>query len=218
MLFVKTPVLVMKLFPELIWRFTSRAEEQDNNVFLTFDDGPTPEVTPWVLDCLEEYKAKGTFFCLGRNVDKYPDIYERILEGGHAVGNHTYSHLKGWKTPDTEYLDDVLLASQNIESQLFRPPYGRFRKSQIQELRKGYSIVMWDVLSQDYDLNISPRKCLSNVKKNIRPGSIIVFHDSVKAKRNLYYTLPQILERYSGEYEFLPIVKTPEIIPQRIAV
>jgi peptidoglycan/xylan/chitin deacetylase (PgdA/CDA1 family) len=218
MLFVKTPILIMRLFPELIWRFTSKEEKPDNHVFLTFDDGPTPEVTPWVLDCLKEYNARGTFFCLGRNVDKYPKIYNQILDQGHAVGNHTYSHLKGWNTPDSEYFDDVQLASQNIESELFRPPYGRFRKNQIRELSKDYKIVMWDLLSQDYDNGISPQKCLANVESNIRPGSIIVFHDSFKAKKNLYYTLPQILDKYSGEFEFLPIVKTPEVVPQRMAV
>jgi len=218
MLFVKTPILIMKLFPELIWHFSSRKESRENQVFLTFDDGPTPEVTPWVLDCLKEYDARGTFFCLGRNVDKYPEIYNQILDGGHAVGNHTYSHLKGWKSSDMEYIDDIRLASHNIESQLFRPPYGRFRQTQIREIRKDYDIVMWDLLSQDYDQNIAPQKCLDNVRSNIRPGSIIVFHDSVKAKKNLYYTLPQIMEEYSGKYKFLPIVKTPGVAAQKIAV
>ena len=218
MLFVKTPILIMKLFPELIWHFSSRKESQENQVYLTFDDGPTPEVTPWVLDCLKEYNARGTFFCLGRNVDKYPEIYNQILDEGHAVGNHTYSHLKGWKTTDMEYMDDIQLASHNIESQLFRPPYGRFRQTQIREIRKDYDIVMWDLLSQDYDQNITPQKCLANVKANIHPGSIIVFHDSVKAKKNLYYTLPQILEKYSGKFKFLPIVKTPELTAKNIAV
>ena len=218
MLFVKTPILIMKLFPELIWHFASRKESQEDQVYLTFDDGPTPEVTPWVLDCLKEYNARGTFFCLGRNVDKHPKIYNEILDRGHAVGNHTYSHLKGWKTTHTEYMDDIQLASHNIESQLFRPPYGRFRQTQIREIRKDYDIVMWDLLSQDYDQNITPQKCLVNVRSNIRPGSIIVFHDSVKAKKNLYYTLPQILEEYSEKYRFLPIVKAPVATAQKIAV
>jgi len=218
MLFVKTPVLVMRLFPELIWHFSSREKEQEDNIYLTFDDGPTPEVTPWVLDCLKQYNAKGTFFCLGRNVDKYPELYQQILNEGHAVGNHTYSHLRGSKTSNSEYFNDVQLASHNIESTLFRPPYGRFNKTQINELQKDYSIVMWDVLSQDYDQSISPQKCLDNVNANIRPGSIVVFHDSFKAKKNLYYALPQVLEKYSEQYEFLPIVKAPVPALQRIAV
>jgi peptidoglycan/xylan/chitin deacetylase (PgdA/CDA1 family) len=218
MLFVKTPVLIMKLFPELIWHFSSREEEQGNQVYLTFDDGPTPEVTPWVLDCLRGYDAKATFFCLGRNVERYPAIYKQILDGGHAVGNHTYSHLKGLKTSGTEYINDIRLASQNIDSHLFRPPYGRFKHAQSREIRKDYNIVMWDILSQDYDPAISPQKCLVNVEANIRPGSIIVFHDSVKAKKNLYYALPQVLEKYSGKYSFKSIIKTSEIQSRRIAV
>jgi peptidoglycan/xylan/chitin deacetylase (PgdA/CDA1 family) len=209
----------MKLFPELIWRLANNKKEaQRNEVFLTFDDGPTPEVTPWVLDCLNEYHAKGTFFCLGRNVDKYPGIYRQIIEAGHSVGNHTYSHLQGWKASNSEYLNDIQLAGHDIESRLFRPPYGRFRKSQIREIRKNYEIVMWDLLSGDYDRNVSPQQCLRNIESHIRPGSIIVFHDSVKAKRNLYYALPQVLEKYSGTYEFRPIIRTPEMAVSSIAV
>jgi peptidoglycan/xylan/chitin deacetylase (PgdA/CDA1 family) len=218
MLFVKTPVLLMKLFPELIWHFSSREEDRGYHVYLTFDDGPTPEVTPWVLDCLREYDASATFFCLGRNVEKYPEIYERILDDGHAVGNHTYSHLKGWKTSNPEYIDDVRLASYHIKSKLFRPPYGRFRQSQIKEIRKDYNIVMWDILSQDYDPAVSPQKCLSNVEANVRSGSIIVFHDSMKARKNLYYALPQVLEKYHGKYSFIPIQGSAEIPAGRIAV
>ena len=205
MLFVKTPVLIMKLFPELIWHFSRRETHKENQIYLTFDDGPTPEITPWVLDSLREYDAKGTFFCLGRNVDRYPKIYQQILEEGHAVGNHTYSHLKGSQTNNLEYINDIELAGWNIESKLFRPPYGRFRKSQIREIRKDYQIVMWDVLSQDYDQKINPEKCFSNIEENIRPGSIVVFHDSMKARDNLYHALPTMLERYSKEYRFLPI-------------
>jgi peptidoglycan/xylan/chitin deacetylase (PgdA/CDA1 family) len=205
MLFVKTPILIMKLFPELIWHFSRRENHRENHVYLTFDDGPTPEVTPWVLDNLREHDAKGTFFCLGRNVDRYPDIYQQILEEGHAVGNHTYSHLKGSHTSNSEYINDIKLAGTDIESKLFRPPYGRFRSSQIRELRKDYKIVMWDVLSQDYDQKINPEKCFLNIKENIRPGSIVVFHDSMKARDNLYHALPTMLERYSKQFRFLPI-------------
>ena len=194
----------MRLFPELIWHITHR-DEQKKHIYLTFDDGPTPEVTPWVLEQLRKYNAKATFFCLGRNVDRYPELYQQILDEGHAVGNHSYSHLKGSQTKSTEYYDDIKLAGETIQSRLYRPPYGRFRKSQIRELRKKYQIVMWDVLSQDYDQSITPEKCLFNVMENVRPGSIVVFHDSMKAKENLYYTLPVLLEKYSGEYRFLSI-------------
>ena len=207
MLFVRTPVLIMRLFPELIWHF-SRRDEQKKHIYLTFDDGPTPEVTPWVLEQLRNYNAKATFFCLGRNVDHYPEIYRQILDEGHAVGNHTYSHLKGWHTSNPEYLKDIELAEETIHSRLYRPPYGRFRKSQIREIQKKYRIVMWDVLSQDFNQSITPQKCLSNVLENVRSGSIVVFHDSLKAKENLYYTLPALLEKFSGEYEFLPIRHT----------
>lgn len=208
----------MKLFPELIWHLSSREESKENHLYLTFDDGPTPEVTPWVLDCMKEYNAKATFFCLGRNVERYPEIYKQILDEGHMVGNHTYSHLKGWNTSNSEYLNDISLAGQIVESNLFRPPYGRVRKTQIREIRKDYNIVMWDVLSQDYNGSITPQKCLENVESNIKPGSIIVFHDSDKARKNLYYTLPQILEKYSSDFEFLPIVKTAALPTQKIAV
>ena len=205
MLFVKTPVLIMKLFPELIWHFATRGNRQDNSIYLTFDDGPTPEVTPWVLDNLRKYDAKGTFFCLGRNVDRYPDIFKQILDEGHAVGNHTYSHLKGSITRNSEYINDIELAGYDINSKLFRPPYGRFKNSQIRELRKDYKIVMWDILSGDYDQKVHPAQCYSNIETNIRSGSIIVFHDSFKARDNLYHALPAMLERFSGEYRFLPI-------------
>ncbi len=204
MFFAKTPVLLMKLFPELIWHFSHRSE-QKNCLFLTFDDGPTPEVTPWVLEQLRKYNAKATFFCLGRNVERFPDIYRQILDEGHAVGNHTYSHLKGWQTGNAEYMKDIELAGRVIPSRLYRPPYGRLKKSQIRELQKNYHIVMWDVLSRDYDRGISPEKCLANVLENVRPGSIVVFHDSIKARENLHYTLPVLLEKFSGEYRFLPI-------------
>lgn len=204
MLFVKTPILLMKLFPDLIWNITHR-DMQKKHIYLTFDDGPTPEVTPWVLDQLKQFHAKATFFCLGRNVDRYPEIYRRIMDEGHAVGNHTYSHLKGWKTRNNEYFEDIELAGSFIDSRLYRPPYGRFKKSQIRELQKDYHIIMWDILSQDYDRNVSSEKCLSNVLENVRPGSIVVFHDSIKASRNLYHTLPLLLEKLSREYRFLSI-------------
>jgi peptidoglycan/xylan/chitin deacetylase (PgdA/CDA1 family) len=205
MFFVRTPLLLMKVFPELIWRFREKEKEHENHVYLTFDDGPTPGVTTWVLDQLRQFEAKGTFFCLGKNVEKNPDLYKKIIEEGHSVGNHTYSHLKGWQMDNTEYFNDIDLAGNFINSTLFRPPYGRFSASQIRYLSDHYQVVMWDVLSQDYSPNTTPDKVLSNVLDNVRGGSIVVFHDSVKAEPNLTYALPRVLESLSGRYEFRKI-------------
>jgi len=205
MFFVKTPILLMKLFPELIWRFKGKGKEDQNHIYLTFDDGPTPGVTTWVLDTLRQYEAKGTFFCLGKNVEKHKDIYQQIIEEGHAVGNHTYSHLKGWQMDNTEYFNDIELAGNFITSNLFRPPYGRFKTSQIKYLADHYQIVMWDVLSQDYNPTISPDKVLTNVLESVRAGSIVVFHDSVKAEPKLSYVLPRVLDSLSERYEFRKI-------------
>ncbi len=205
MFFVRTPILLMKVFPELIWRFKGKEKEENNHVYLTFDDGPTPGVTTWVLDQLRQFEAQGTFFCLGKNVEKNSDLYNKIIEEGHAVGNHTYSHLKGWQMDNTEYFSDIDLANNFIRSNLFRPPYGKFTASQIKYLSDNYQIVMWDILSQDYNQNISPDKVLSNVLDNVRGGSIVVFHDSVKAEPNLTYALPRVLESLSGKYEFRKI-------------
>lgn len=205
MFFVRTPILLMKVFPELIWRFKEKEKEDNNHVYLTFDDGPTPGVTTWVLDQLRQFEAKGTFFCLGKNVEKNPDLYRKIIEEGHAVGNHTYSHLKGWQMDNTEYFNDIDLANNFIRSNLFRPPYGKFTASQIRYLSDHYQVVMWDILSQDYNQNISPEKVLTNVLDNVRGGSIVVFHDSVKAEPNLTYALPRVLDSLSGKYEFRKI-------------
>ena len=205
MFFVKTPILLMKVFPELIWRYKEKEKEKTNHIYLTFDDGPTPGITTWVLDTLRQFEAKGTFFCLGKNVEKNPDLYKKIIEEGHAVGNHTYSHLKGWQLDNTEYFNDIDLASCLIDSNLFRPPYGKVKTSQIKYLSDNYKIVMWDILSQDYSQNSSPEKVLSNVLGNIRGGSIVVFHDSAKAEPNLTFALPRVLENLSGKYEFRKI-------------
>lgn len=163
-------------------------------VYLTFDDGPTPVVTPWVLDRLEEAKAKATFFCLGRNVDKHPEIYKQILSSGHSVGNHSYSHLKGFRSSVRRYMDDIHLASNMIDSKLFRPPYGRILPGQVKAVRNEYDIIMWGVLSIDYNSKLSGDRVVKNVIRNVKPGSIIVFHDSDKACDNLYYALPRALE------------------------
>jgi len=163
-------------------------------VYLTFDDGPTPVVTPWVLERLEEVKAKATFFCLGRNVDKHPGIYNQILSAGHSVGNHSYSHMKGFRSSVKRYMDDIHLASGMIDSKLFRPPYGRILPGQVRAVQTEYDIIMWNVLSIDYNSSLSGERVLKNVTRNVKPGSIVVFHDSEKASENLYYALPRALE------------------------
>jgi len=196
----------MKIFPELIWRLKGQQREDDDSVYLTFDDGPTPGVTTWVLDQLRQYDAKGTFFCLGKNVEKYPDLYRQIIDEGHAVGNHTYSHLKGWQTNNTEYYNDIQLANDLMSSTLFRPPYGSIKTSQIKNISEEFNIVMWDVLSQDYSQTIAPQKVLSNVLGSVKGGSIVVFHDSLKAQPNLNYVLPRMLKELQSKYEFRKIV------------
>lgn len=185
----RPPKFLKRLMPSLIWNL-----EGEPDVFLTFDDGPTPEITEWILDELSKYDAKATFFCLGKNVEQYPHLYNKIIEQGHKVGNHTYSHQKGWEMSLERYIEDVDFANQFIHTDLFRPPYGRIKPSQARKLSERYSLIMWDVLSQDYSNLISPRKCLRNVTKYVKGGSIVVFHDSNKSFRNLRYALPRALE------------------------
>jgi peptidoglycan/xylan/chitin deacetylase (PgdA/CDA1 family) len=169
------------------------------NVYLTFDDGPTPKVTDWVLDRLKEYDARATFFCLGRNVDAHPDIFRRVLDDGHAVGNHTYSHLKGYSSSTQRYMDDVRIADTLIRSRLFRPPYGRIRPRQVKAVNGHFDIIMWSVLSVDYNRKLSGDRVAENVIRNVRPGSIVVFHDSDKARKNLFHALPRVLEYLKNE-------------------
>jgi peptidoglycan/xylan/chitin deacetylase (PgdA/CDA1 family) len=197
---VKTRFLVKKIFSNYIWSMPNT----ENKIYLTFDDGPTPEITEWVLEELKKKQAKATFFCIGKNIRNYKDIFLKIISEGHSIGNHTYNHLNGWKTTTEEYLSDIELCHseiKNLKSEifnlkylLFRPPYGKIKKSQSKKLRQlGYKIIMWDVLSADFDQTISPEGCLENVLKNVETGSIIVFHDSEKAFKNLEYTLPRAL-------------------------
>jgi len=176
----------------MTWDF-SQFQGEKRKVYLTFDDGPTPVVTPWVLDQLQEAGARATFFCLGRNVDKHPDIYKQILQAGHSTGNHSYSHLKGFRSSVSRYLEDIDLASDMIDSRLFRPPYGRIFPGQVKAVLEHYDIIMWDVLSIDYNTGLGGERVLKNVTHNVKPGSIIVFHDSDKASDNLYYALPRTL-------------------------
>jgi peptidoglycan/xylan/chitin deacetylase (PgdA/CDA1 family) len=189
MYLVKTPLFAQWLFKKLVWRIVNTKK-----VFLTFDDGPVPEATPWVLDLLREEDVKATFFCVGENVSRYPDIYQRIIDEGHSIGNHTYNHLNAWKTDKKTYLSNVNKAKSVIDSRLFRPPYGKLSPSLSKELEEDYDIIMWDVLSGDFDSNISAKKCLDNVKKNVKEGSIIVFHDSIKAIDKLKYVLPEVIK------------------------
>ncbi|MFT6335520.1 MAG: peptidoglycan/xylan/chitin deacetylase (PgdA/CDA1 family) [Halioglobus sp.] len=194
MYLVKTPPFVQFLFKKLIWRFIDTEK-----VYLTFDDGPVPEATPWVLDVLKEADIKATFFCVGENVKKYPDIYKRILDEGHSVGNHTYNHLNAWKTNTKDYLENIELASNEIGSKLFRPPYGKLSPTLSKKIESDYDIIMWDILSGDFDSNLSAEKCLSNVTSKARGGSIIVFHDSVKAIDKLKFVLPRVIEFFKSQ-------------------
>lgn len=182
------------LFPSLTWRISTNQKV----LYLTFDDGPIPEVTPWVLEQLAQYNAKVTFFCIGDNVNKYPDIYKLIIENGHSTGNHTHTHLNAWKNSHKNFMDDVQKAEKLIDTKLFRPPYGKITSPLIKALKKKFSIIMWDVLSYDYDSSKNAEYCLNKVKTNSRPGSIIVFHDSLKAELRLRGALPKVLEHFSG--------------------
>jgi len=186
----KIPNIITKNSRALTWNFCDSSQD----IFLTFDDGPTPEVTDKVIDILKQYNIKGTFFFLGRNVERYPELYQQTLNEGHSVGNHSYSHLKGWKSKNNEYIDDIELASTLINSNLFRPPYGRIKPTQIKKLRKTYKLIMWDVLSADYNYSLSGKDVSQNVLQNVKPGSIIVFHDSIKASKNLLHSLPEVIE------------------------
>lgn len=186
--------------------------DTDKVIYLTFDDGPIPEVTPWVLDQLQQFDAKATFFCIGDNVRRHPEVFKKVLRAGHRVGNHSQHHLKGWKTPMAEYLKDIALCQQTlnaiepkeVQGKLFRPPYGQLKSSQARSLmRLGYSIIMWDVLAADFDTQIDGQQCLKNVIDRARPGSIVVFHDSIKAFPRLKVALPAVLKTLSEKgYEF----------------
>ncbi len=193
MYFIKSPWWLKRVYSLLVWHIPTREKE----VYLTFDDGPHPTITPFVLDCLKAYNAKATFFCIGKNVLDHPATYQRVIDEGHSVGNHTYNHLNGWKTDDAVYLKNVFLAKDHINSRLFRPPYGRISKFQIKQLLPSFKIIMWDVLSGDFDIKLSPQTSLQNVVANVRSGSVVVFHDSEKAFARLEYALPKALEHLS---------------------
>lgn len=195
---VKTPWWLKKLYPGMTWN----GPEKDKTIYLTFDDGPHPTITEFVINELRKFEAKATFFCIGENVKKYPEMYKNLIEEGHAVGNHTFNHLNGWRTADAEYLDNIAQASLFIDSRLFRPPYGkitRFQQQQLANPRFGLQTIMWSVVSGDFDAGISPKRCLKNVLRNSGEGSIVVFHDSEKAWERLEYALPKVLNYFSDK-------------------
>lgn len=193
---IRTPKWIQRLFPNYLWRIE---ETETKRLFLTFDDGPIPIITPWVLEQLATYNAKATFFCVGANVEKNPTIYQQILDAGHQVGNHTFNHLNGWMTPQSDYLKNVEACQDKVFTQLFRPPYGRLKWGQAKKLKQQYKIVMWDVIAGDFDPSISSETCWQNIRNNSTSGSIIVLHDSQKAWEHLKYVLPKLLAHYDKE-------------------
>lgn len=211
MYLIKSPLLLKWYYPSLLWN-KSRTEKV---IYLTFDDGPIPNVTDFVLKTLKAFNAKATFFCIGDNIVKHPNVYANVVNDGHAIGNHTFNHLKGWKTDDETYIENTLKCQVLTQSDLFRPPYGRIKKSQIRSLQSlvlspqsdsrlktqdsRLNIVMWDVLSGDFDIKLSPEKCYQNVIKHAENGSIIVFHDSLKAFDRLSYALPRVLKYFADK-------------------
>ncbi|WP_426325917.1 polysaccharide deacetylase family protein [Pedobacter sp. R-06] len=225
MYLIKSPLLLKWYYPSLLWN-KSRTEKV---IYLTFDDGPIPNVTDFVLKTLKVFNAKATFFCIGDNIVKHPEVFERVKNDGHAIGNHTFNHLKGWKTDNETYLQNTLKCQELTQTNLFRPPYGRIKKSQIKSLKSevrspksifqnqqsdlglktidsGLNIVMWDVLSGDFDTKLSPEKCYQNVIKHTENGSIIVFHDSLKAFDRLSYALPKVLAYFAEKgFTFLTL-------------
>lgn len=212
--FVKTPSIVQRIFKNYVWNFFT----SEKVIYLTFDDGPTPEITEWTLNTLKAYNAKATFFCIGKNIENHSEIFKQLIADKHSIGNHSYNHLNGWSTNTETYLENIKRTEETFQrfnfstfqQKLFRPPYGKIKPRQAKILRKkGYKIILWDVLSADFDTKISKEKCLENVLKNTQNGSVIVFHDSVKAAKNLKYVLPKVLAHFSKkEFAFHSIRKS----------
>ena len=190
----KTPLLAKAVYPSCTWNLS----RQGNKIYLTFDDGPHPEITGEVLDLLKKYNAKASFFCVGENVQKYPEAYQRILNEGHSIGNHTYNHLNGFKTNTEDYLQNIYKASEIIESKLFRPPYGKIKAKQVNKLKKDYQIIMWSLIAGDWDISLTKEQCFYAIKNNLKAGDIIVLHDSKKAYGKMIFTLEKTLE-YGSE-------------------
>jgi peptidoglycan-N-acetylglucosamine deacetylase len=196
-MYLKTAPFLLRAFlpSNLEWKVKTNRKE----IFLTFDDGPIPEITPWVLDQLDEYKTRATFFCVGDNVRKYPDVFEEVSKRGHAVGNHSFNHLKAWNTPFNEYIGNVKQCKELVSSSLFRPPYGQITPRLAKELGKDYRLIMWSLLSRDFDQKMSGLNCLNTVIARTKPGSIVVFHDNTKAWERLEFTLPRFLQHFTAE-------------------
>lgn len=189
------PFIIRMFFRGCTWR----RKTKEKVIYLTFDDGPVPETTPYLLDLLDEYGWKATFFCVGENVQRHPELYREILARGHRTGNHTFNHLRGTRCSTEEYVDNVHKASEYIDSPLFRPPHGRMKGNQRRRLREQYEIIMWDVLTQDYNKLLSPDYILGKIRRLSRNGSIVVYHDSVKARNNLLATLPRAIEFWNEQ-------------------
>ncbi len=194
-MFIKSPSILKIIFPSLKWDIKTN----NKDIYLTFDDGPNPEMTTQVLEILDQYNAKATFFCVGENVLMFPDTFNSIISKGHQVGNHSYNHLNGWKVSNSDYFDNIEKASKLIKSNLFRPPYGRITPSQVSTLKANYSIIMWSVLTFDFDKKVSKEMCFKNSIVKTTPGSIVVFHDSEKAADNLLFALPLFLKHFADK-------------------
>ncbi len=194
---------IPSIFPLIAPNVTWKVKTSDKVLYLTFDDGPHPTITPLVLSILDEYNAKATFFCVGENVTKYSEIFNEIISKGHAVGNHTYNHIKGWQSNNKAYLNNIKKAAEVIPSNLFRPPYGRIKPSQIKTLKHDYRIVMWSILTRDYDKKLNPHIALKHLNKLTKPGDVIVFHDSEKAEQNMLIILKGMLQHFHQlQYQF----------------
>jgi len=211
MYLVKTPKFIQELFPNFTWKIPT----EEKVLYLTFDAGPIPGVTPWVLEQLAQYDAKATFFCVGNNIEKHPEVFEEVKAAGHSIGNHTFNHLNGWSSDNLPYFHNIRHCANLTKTILFRPPYGKLRPRQTQFLLRHYRIVMWDVLSGDFDPNITEEQCLLNVTRNVEPGSIVVFHDSLKAEEKLRYALPKALAYFAEQgYRFEALNEQEMVIHQ----
>ncbi len=202
-----TPYFLKLILPQLTWRVKTSKKE----IYITFDDGPHPDITTKVMDILDEYGAKASFFCVGHNVEKHPETYAEILRRGHKTGNHTFNHLNGWKVKSKEYFKNIEKCSEYVDSHLFRPPYGRISLKHIPYIKMNFRIIMWSVLSLDFDLKTTPEQCLENSIKYSKEGSIIVYHDSEKASEKMLYALPRFLEHFKSKGYTFPVLSSESI-------